>query len=188
MTPVSPAACLRSERELRYRRWQHLVGAGSRSSQPIHDRVGHIRLRFQHPPGANVPSGNLVFQFKAGNLTFKSTSMNWLVVTGSRGRCSKARARLMERIPANSKWTPGTIPFQTEAFRMSTLLGLRSIPAPRVVTPATTATASMRRRVVGRQQQPLSSCACVVVELEARGSLRAVQYERYNKAYEQPAL
>ena len=30
----------------------------------------------------NAPSGNLEFQFKAGNLDFKSTSMDWLVATG----------------------------------------------------------------------------------------------------------
>ena len=33
-------------------------------------------------PGRNTPSGNLEFQFKDGNLNFKSTSMDWLVVTG----------------------------------------------------------------------------------------------------------
>jgi hypothetical protein len=33
-------------------------------------------------PGRNTPSGNLEFHFKAGNLDFKSTSMDWLVVTG----------------------------------------------------------------------------------------------------------
>lgn len=33
-------------------------------------------------PGRNIPSGNLEFQFKQGNLDFKSTSMDWLVVTG----------------------------------------------------------------------------------------------------------
>jgi hypothetical protein len=33
-------------------------------------------------PGRNTPSGNLEFQFKNGNLNFKSTSMDWLVVTG----------------------------------------------------------------------------------------------------------
>jgi hypothetical protein len=33
-------------------------------------------------PGSNTPSGNLEFQFKEGNLNFKSTSMDWLVVTG----------------------------------------------------------------------------------------------------------
>jgi hypothetical protein len=33
-------------------------------------------------PGKNIPSGNLEFQFNEGNLNFKSTSMDWLVVTG----------------------------------------------------------------------------------------------------------
>jgi galactose oxidase-like protein len=33
-------------------------------------------------PGASTPSGNLTFQFRAGNLNFKSTTMDWLVVTG----------------------------------------------------------------------------------------------------------
>ena len=32
--------------------------------------------------GATTPSGNLEFQFRAGNLNFKSTSIDWLVVTG----------------------------------------------------------------------------------------------------------
>ena len=33
-------------------------------------------------PGRNTPSGNLEFQFKEGDLNFKSTNMDWLVVTG----------------------------------------------------------------------------------------------------------
>ena len=33
-------------------------------------------------PGRSVPDGNLEFQFKAGSLNFKSTSMDWLMVTG----------------------------------------------------------------------------------------------------------
>ena len=33
-------------------------------------------------PGKNTPSGDLEFQFKEGNLNFRSTSMDWLVVTG----------------------------------------------------------------------------------------------------------
>jgi hypothetical protein len=36
----------------------------------------------KYKPGMNTPSGNLEFQFKEGNLNFKSTSMDWLVVTG----------------------------------------------------------------------------------------------------------
>jgi hypothetical protein len=33
-------------------------------------------------PGRTIPDGNLEFQFQAGNLNFKSSSMEWLVVTG----------------------------------------------------------------------------------------------------------
>jgi hypothetical protein len=33
-------------------------------------------------PGRSTPSGNLEFKFKLGNLSFTSTSMDWLVVTG----------------------------------------------------------------------------------------------------------
>ena len=33
-------------------------------------------------PGGITPDGSLEFQFNAGNLNFKSTSMDWLVVTG----------------------------------------------------------------------------------------------------------
>jgi hypothetical protein len=44
-------------------------------------------------PGRNTPSGSLEFQFKQGNLDFKSTSMDWLVVKGSRER------NFMERGP-----------------------------------------------------------------------------------------
>lgn len=36
----------------------------------------------KYQPGRTVPTGNLEFQFKAGDLTFRSTSMEWLVVTG----------------------------------------------------------------------------------------------------------
>jgi hypothetical protein len=34
--------------------------------------------------GANTPTGNTEFQFQAGNLNFKSTSYDWLVVAGSK--------------------------------------------------------------------------------------------------------
>jgi hypothetical protein len=37
-------------------------------------------------PGANVPSGNTEFQFKAGDLNFKSTEYEWLVVAGARAQ------------------------------------------------------------------------------------------------------
>ncbi|MBE0610857.1 MAG: hypothetical protein IH609_15865 [Dehalococcoidia bacterium] len=36
--------------------------------------------------GANTPTGNTEFQFKAGNLNFSSTSYEWLVVAGSKAQ------------------------------------------------------------------------------------------------------
>ena len=37
----------------------------------------------KYQKGANVPTGNTEFQFKVADLNFKSTSYDWLVVTGS---------------------------------------------------------------------------------------------------------
>ncbi len=36
----------------------------------------------KYPPGHSTPDGNLEFRFKAGDIRFHSTSMDWLVVTG----------------------------------------------------------------------------------------------------------
>jgi hypothetical protein len=51
--------------------------------------TGPARFGFvsKYLPGRSIPDGNLEFQFKAGDINFKSTSMDWLVVTGEpRGR------------------------------------------------------------------------------------------------------
>jgi hypothetical protein len=40
----------------------------------------------KYQKGANVPDGNTEFQFKAGNLNFKSTTYQWLVVAGARAQ------------------------------------------------------------------------------------------------------
>lgn len=51
--------------------------------------AGPARFGFvsKYLPGRSIPDGNLEFQFQAGDLNFKSTSMDWLVVTGEpRGR------------------------------------------------------------------------------------------------------
>ena len=40
----------------------------------------------RYTKGANVPDGSTEFQFKAGGLTFSSTSYDWLVVAGSRAQ------------------------------------------------------------------------------------------------------
>jgi PKD repeat protein len=38
----------------------------------------------KYKKGASVPDGNTEFQFKAGNLNFKSTSYEWLVIAGAK--------------------------------------------------------------------------------------------------------
>jgi hypothetical protein len=40
----------------------------------------------KYQPGKNVPTGNTEFQFHAGNLNFKSTVYEWLVVAGTRAQ------------------------------------------------------------------------------------------------------
>jgi hypothetical protein len=40
----------------------------------------------KYKKGANVPEGNTEFQFKAGDLNFKSTSYDWLVVVGTNAK------------------------------------------------------------------------------------------------------
>jgi hypothetical protein len=40
----------------------------------------------KYQPGKNLPQGNTEFQFHAGNLNFKSTSYEWLVVAGTRAQ------------------------------------------------------------------------------------------------------
>ena len=40
----------------------------------------------KYQKGANIPSGNTEFQFKAGSLNFKSTSYEWLVVAGNKAK------------------------------------------------------------------------------------------------------
>jgi len=48
------------------------------------DAVGKASFGFvsKYQKGANTPTGNTEFQFKAGNLNFSSTSYQWLVVAG----------------------------------------------------------------------------------------------------------
>jgi parallel beta-helix repeat protein len=40
----------------------------------------------KYQKGANIPTGNTEFQFKAGNLNFKSTSYDWLVIAGNKAK------------------------------------------------------------------------------------------------------
>jgi hypothetical protein len=50
--------------------------------------VGRASFGFvsKYRPGANAPDGNTEFQFDVGNLRFRSTSYDWLVVAGSRAQ------------------------------------------------------------------------------------------------------
>jgi hypothetical protein len=51
-------------------------------------RTGKATFGFvaKYLKGTNVPTGNTEFQFKAGDLNFKSTSYEWLVVAGARAQ------------------------------------------------------------------------------------------------------
>jgi hypothetical protein len=40
----------------------------------------------KYQKGANVPTGNTEFQFKAGNLNFNSTAYEWLAVAGMKAQ------------------------------------------------------------------------------------------------------
>jgi PKD repeat protein len=50
------------------------------------DTTGMANFGFvsKYKKGANVPTGNTEFNFKAGGLNFKSTNYQWLVVAGSK--------------------------------------------------------------------------------------------------------
>jgi hypothetical protein len=56
--------------------------AGADSANPTTAGTATFGFVSKYLPGRSTPDGNLEFQFKAGNLDFKSTSMDWLVVTG----------------------------------------------------------------------------------------------------------
>jgi hypothetical protein len=49
------------------------------------DLTGKANFGFvsKYQKGANVPTGNTEFQFKEGNLNFKSTNFQWLVIQGT---------------------------------------------------------------------------------------------------------
>jgi hypothetical protein len=60
--------------------------AGAYSADPNLTGKANFGFNSKYQPGANVPSGNTEFQFKAGNLNFKSTSYEWLIVAGARAQ------------------------------------------------------------------------------------------------------
>jgi hypothetical protein len=57
--------------------------AGAYAADPTLTGKATFGFVAKYQKGANLPSGNTEFQFKVGNLNFKSTSYEWLVVAGT---------------------------------------------------------------------------------------------------------
>jgi len=55
---------------------------GAYPAQPRADWQRHLRILFQVPKGATVPSGNTEFQFHIANFNFASSADQWLIVSG----------------------------------------------------------------------------------------------------------
>jgi len=60
--------------------------AGASAVEPTLTGKASFGFVAKYKPGASTPSGNTEFQFKAGNLSFKSTSYDWLVVAGAHAK------------------------------------------------------------------------------------------------------
>jgi probable HAF family extracellular repeat protein len=60
--------------------------AGAYVADPALVGKGTFGFVAKYQRGANVPTGNTEFQFKAGSLNFKSTDYQWLVVAGARAQ------------------------------------------------------------------------------------------------------
>jgi uncharacterized repeat protein (TIGR01451 family) len=60
--------------------------AGAYMTNPSLTGKANFGFVSKYEPGANVPTGQTEFQFKAGNLNFHSTSYEWLVVAGARAQ------------------------------------------------------------------------------------------------------
>jgi hypothetical protein len=58
--------------------------AGNYRLDPSAEGKANFGFVSKYQPGKNVPTGNTEFQFHAGDLNFKSTSYEWLVVAGTR--------------------------------------------------------------------------------------------------------
>ncbi len=59
--------------------------------------------------GRSTPDGNLEFQFQVGSLNFKSTSMDWLVVTGEPRSIFRGTGRINMAQSAIQRERPGCI-------------------------------------------------------------------------------
>jgi sugar lactone lactonase YvrE len=59
--------------------------AGAFPAEPLLTGKAGFGFVSKYQKGATVPEGNTQFRFHAGNINFKSTSYDWLVVAGSKG-------------------------------------------------------------------------------------------------------
>jgi len=68
--------------------WIDSPGGACRLTEACQNATGRANFGFvsKYQKGANVPTGETEFQFKAGNLNFKSTSYEWLVVSGAKAQ------------------------------------------------------------------------------------------------------
>ena len=60
--------------------------AGAYTADPSLTGKANFGFVSKYQNGASVPTGNTEFQFKAGNLNFKSTAYEWLVVAGKKAQ------------------------------------------------------------------------------------------------------
>jgi len=60
--------------------------AGAYAANPTLTGKANFGFNAKYQKGANVPAGNTQFQFKAGDLNFKSSSYEWLVVAGAHAK------------------------------------------------------------------------------------------------------
>lgn len=60
--------------------------AGASAQYPNATGKANFGFVSKYQKGANIPTGNTQFQFKAGNLNFNSTSYEWLVIAGSKAQ------------------------------------------------------------------------------------------------------
>ena len=59
---------------------------GAYSANPALTGKANFGFESKYLKGNNVPTGNTEFQFKLANFNFKSTSYEWLVVSGAKAR------------------------------------------------------------------------------------------------------
>jgi hypothetical protein len=60
--------------------------AGAYAANPSLSGKANFGFESRYQNGSGVPTGNTEFQFKVGNFTFKSTALDWLVVSGAKAR------------------------------------------------------------------------------------------------------